>query len=156
MSELYIKKLFPFIFLFSAVIGAYSTTAEYRIRYNLPLITKGCSCPSCGHPLSILHQIPVISWLFLRGKCHYCRKPIPVRYPLIEACFIFYYGGTFLLFPNRPITYIISWFLFVTLFLMLRANGRWKNLLKGLGVMYLYHILFALVLLVIYEALKIS
>ncbi|MEO7344092.1 MAG: A24 family peptidase [Methylotenera sp.] len=43
------------------------------------------ACPSCGHKISALENIPVISYLFLRGKCRGCKTPISVRYPLIEA-----------------------------------------------------------------------
>ncbi|HYN54310.1 MAG TPA: A24 family peptidase [Methylotenera sp.] len=43
------------------------------------------ACPSCGHMISALENIPVISYLFLRGKCRGCKSPISVRYPFIEA-----------------------------------------------------------------------
>ncbi len=43
------------------------------------------ACPSCGHMISALENIPVISYLFLRGKCRGCKTPISVRYPLVEA-----------------------------------------------------------------------
>ena len=42
-------------------------------------------CPSCGHPISALENIPIVSWLFLRGKCSACQAPISVRYPVVEA-----------------------------------------------------------------------
>ncbi len=41
-------------------------------------------CPRCQHPLSAWENIPVLSYLFLRGRCHHCQQPIPVRYPAIE------------------------------------------------------------------------
>ena len=42
-------------------------------------------CPACGHPISALENIPIVSWLFLRGKCSACQAPISVRYPVVEA-----------------------------------------------------------------------
>ena len=45
---------------------------------------KRSFCPSCLKQLSWWHNIPVLSWIILRGKCWYCKHPIPVRYPLIE------------------------------------------------------------------------
>ena len=42
-------------------------------------------CPQCGHVITALENIPVLSWLFLRGKCSACQAPISVRYPLVEA-----------------------------------------------------------------------
>ena len=41
-------------------------------------------CPSCGHPISALDNIPVISYLFLRGRCKSCKTPISIRYPSVE------------------------------------------------------------------------
>lgn len=156
MTILNLKQLFPFVIAFSAIIGAYTTTIEYRIKQDLPLVTSDCYCPFCGHPLSILHQIPILSWIFLRGKCHYCKHPIPLRYPLIEAGFIFYYCNSFLLFHSRPAVYLVLWFLFVTLFLLIRSDRHYKSLVKGLSIMYSYHLLFSFVLLLINESLKMS
>lgn len=48
------------------------------------LMTPRSRCPHCGHQITALENIPVISWLFLRGKCSACKAPIPVRYPAIE------------------------------------------------------------------------
>ena len=81
--------------LFGLFLGAYYGTMEYRIRSNLPLVTAGCFCPSCGHSLPLRHQIPVLGFLFLKGKCRFCHAPIPLRYPLTEGGFLLYYGATF-------------------------------------------------------------
>ena len=42
------------------------------------------ACPHCGHQITALENIPVMSWLFLRGKCSNCKEPISVRYPIVE------------------------------------------------------------------------
>ena len=49
------------------------------------IVTPRSACPSCGHQISALENIPVISYLFLRGKCKGCKTKISLRYPLIEA-----------------------------------------------------------------------
>jgi leader peptidase (prepilin peptidase)/N-methyltransferase len=51
----------------------------------LSLAKPRSRCPSCGHAISALENIPVISWLFLRGHCSECSAPISVRYPIVEA-----------------------------------------------------------------------
>lgn len=51
-------------------------------HYNL--LFPRSACPACGHRLSALDNIPLISWLWLRGHCRYCRAPISARYPLVE------------------------------------------------------------------------
>jgi len=52
-------------------------------RYNLMLPRS--ACPHCGHQITALENIPVVSWLALRGKCSVCKTPISARYPLVEA-----------------------------------------------------------------------
>lgn len=51
-------------------------------RFNL--MVPRSSCPCCGHQITAIENIPVISWLALRGKCRKCKNPIPIRYPAIE------------------------------------------------------------------------
>ncbi len=51
----------------------------------LTLAVPGSRCPECAHPITALENIPVISWLFLRGKCSACHTPISPRYPIVEA-----------------------------------------------------------------------
>ena len=57
--------------------------APEEARYNL--MVPRSSCPHCGHPISALENIPIISYLFLRGKCKACSAPISLRYPIVEA-----------------------------------------------------------------------
>lgn len=52
-------------------------------RYNL--ITPRSTCPQCGHKISALENIPIASYLFLRGRCASCKAPISIRYPIVEA-----------------------------------------------------------------------
>jgi len=58
-----------------------STEAEQVLTLSKPDST----CPHCGHAIRFYENIPVISWLFLGAKCSQCKKPISIRYPLIEA-----------------------------------------------------------------------
>ena len=51
----------------------------------LSLARPRSRCPQCGHSISALENIPIISWMLLRGRCKGCAAPIPIRYPLIEA-----------------------------------------------------------------------
>ena len=51
--------------------------------YNL--MAPRSACPSCGHVISALENVPVISWLILRGRCAHCKTPISPRYPIVEA-----------------------------------------------------------------------
>ncbi|MCX7163213.1 MAG: A24 family peptidase [Rhodocyclales bacterium] len=51
----------------------------------LSLARPRSRCPQCGHPITAMENIPIISWLLLRGRCKACAAPISLRYPLVEA-----------------------------------------------------------------------
>ena len=55
----------------------------HQDRFNL--MVPRSACPHCGHRISALENIPIVSWLFLRGKCSSCKAPISARYPIVEA-----------------------------------------------------------------------
>ncbi|MEM7083687.1 MAG: A24 family peptidase [Pseudomonadota bacterium] len=57
-------------------------TPPEQTPYNL--VVPRSACPHCGHMITALENIPVVSYLFLRGKCANCRTPISIRYPLVE------------------------------------------------------------------------
>lgn len=54
------------------------------LRFNLAF--PHSHCPACGHALAAWENIPLLSFIFLRGTCHHCSMPIPWRYPLVEFC----------------------------------------------------------------------
>ncbi len=56
--------------------------AEKAERFNL--ILPASTCPQCGHKITALENIPIVSYLFLKGRCKNCKSPISIRYPLIE------------------------------------------------------------------------
>lgn len=138
--------------LFGLIIGAYFGTIEYRILQNLPLVTSNCFCPACGRTLSIHHQIPIISFILLRGKCHFCHTKISLRYPLIEGGFMAYYGASFLVFRRTPIAYLLLWYIFIGILLFVRGHSQRRSLLKGLAIMTLYHAAVSLLYLALYLA----
>jgi prepilin signal peptidase PulO-like enzyme (type II secretory pathway) len=72
-----------FAFLFGLCIGSFLNCVIYRLEQKKNL--KGRSfCPHCKHILSWNDLFPVFSFLFLKGKCRYCKKPISAQYPLVE------------------------------------------------------------------------
>lgn len=74
--------IFLFIFLFGLIIGSFLNVVIYRLKY--PSSSKRSFCPHCRHNLSFLDLIPLLSFLFLKGKCRYCKKSISLQYPLVE------------------------------------------------------------------------
>ena len=73
-------------FLFGLVMGSALNCLSYRIAHEQKWSGGRSACPACGHTLGFFDLIPLFSWLFLRGKCRYCKAPVSVRYPLTELC----------------------------------------------------------------------
>jgi leader peptidase (prepilin peptidase) / N-methyltransferase len=67
------------------LVGSFLNVVVHRLPRGESLMWPGSHCPACGHPIHPLDNVPVLSWLFLRGKCRVCRVPISARYPAIEV-----------------------------------------------------------------------
>ena len=76
--------LYIIIFIMGTVFGSFLTLATYRIPLHKNITHEHSFCPSCNHKLSFLDLIPVWSYIFLGGKCRYCKKKIGSRYFFIE------------------------------------------------------------------------
>lgn len=71
--------------LFGLVIGSFLNVCIYRLPEKRTIVKGHSMCMTCGHELGPLDLFPLLSWLFLRGKCRYCRAPIASRYAIIEG-----------------------------------------------------------------------
>jgi len=72
------------IFTFGIVIGSFLNVLIYRIPKGENIAYPASKCQSCQTALKWWHNIPIFSWLFLGGKCHFCKEKISMQYPLIE------------------------------------------------------------------------
>ena len=70
--------------LFGAVIGSFLNVVAHRVPLGESLVSPGSHCPHCGAPVKPYDNVPVVSWLVLRGRCRNCGAPISPRYPLVE------------------------------------------------------------------------
>jgi leader peptidase (prepilin peptidase) / N-methyltransferase len=70
---------------FGLMIGSFLNVVAHRLPSGKSLATPGSQCPSCEAPVKPLDNIPLLSWLALRGRCRNCDEPIAKRYPLVEA-----------------------------------------------------------------------
>lgn len=73
------------VFVLGASIGSFLNVVIYRIPAGLSILWPPSRCPHCLHQLGHGENVPVLGWLWLRGRCRHCRSPISVRYPLVEA-----------------------------------------------------------------------
>ncbi len=76
--------LAPAIFAFGLCFGSFLNVCIYRLPRGKSVVTPRSACPHCGDLIPLYHNVPVLSWLILRGKCRSCKAPISPRYLLIE------------------------------------------------------------------------
>jgi leader peptidase (prepilin peptidase)/N-methyltransferase len=71
-------------FIFGACIGSFLNVCIYRIPAGLSIVHPGSSCPNCKTMIPFYDNIPILSYLLLKGKCRHCNIPISLRYPFVE------------------------------------------------------------------------
>lgn len=70
--------------LFGLAIGSFLNVVVFRVPARQSIVRPASACPGCEHQISARDNIPVVSWLLLRGRCRHCRMRISARYPLVE------------------------------------------------------------------------
>lgn len=89
--------LYFMIFIYGIIIGSFLNVCILRIPLKQTIVSKRSHCMTCNHPLAWYDLFPLFSYLFLRGKCRYCKTKISKQYPIVEfingamavLCFIF-------------------------------------------------------------------
>ena len=89
-------------FILGAIIGSFLNVCIARWPRDLSVIRPRSKCPYCGHQLAWFENVPLVSWLVLRGRCRCCDEPISIQYPLVELTValawmlaVWQYGATF-------------------------------------------------------------
>ena len=75
----------PFYGLLGLLVGSFLNVVAYRVPRGESVVHPRSRCPSCDTPIAARDNVPVLSWLLLRGRCRHCGIPIAARYPLLEA-----------------------------------------------------------------------
>jgi leader peptidase (prepilin peptidase) / N-methyltransferase len=81
--------------IYGGCVGSFLNVVIYRLPEGKSLVTPGSRCPSCGHGLAWYDNVPVLAWLWLRGRCRYCKASISIQYPLIEAATGLMFAGLY-------------------------------------------------------------
>jgi leader peptidase (prepilin peptidase)/N-methyltransferase len=148
--------------LLGLVVGSFLNVVAYRLPVMLQrqwqadggaavaterfdLIAPGSHCPQCRAPIAWYHNIPLLGWLWLRGRCAACKAPIPIRYPLVElaagllaaaAALRFGPGGTALAAAGLGLTLLVLTRIDIEHLLLpdaITLPGLWAGLLVNLG-----------------------
>lgn len=123
------------------VFGSFINALVYRVKYNsvkknitkLGIVNGRSICPNCKHQLVALDLIPLLSWIYLRGKCRYCHKSISIQYPLVELITALLFLFSFIYWKNgfNLLGYfqLGIWLVILTLLITLTVYDiRWKIL----------------------------
>jgi leader peptidase (prepilin peptidase)/N-methyltransferase len=70
--------------IFGALVGSFLNVVIARLPAGESLVRPRSKCPSCGSMIPAYLNVPILSWLILRGRCAQCKKPISIRYPIVE------------------------------------------------------------------------
>jgi leader peptidase (prepilin peptidase)/N-methyltransferase len=103
---------------FGLVIGSFLNVCIYRIPRGESVAFPGSHCPNCGKPIHFYDNVPVLSYLLLRGRCRACGAAISPQYPLVEVLSALVFFGCGLRWNFSPPTYVNSLFLSVTIILV--------------------------------------
>jgi len=99
------------LFVLGAMVGSFLNVCASRLPKGRSLWTPGSACPNCAHPIRWYDNVPLLSFLILRGRCRDCQAPIAWRYPIVEL-------GTALLFTLAYVHIGLGWELAFALFFL--------------------------------------
>ena len=89
-----------FFFALGAICGSFINVLVYRLPKGLNIVTPPSACPHCGTRLTWRQNFPIFGWLWLRGRCRFCRSPVSVEYPLVELFVAVLFATYFLWFAD--------------------------------------------------------
>ena len=122
------------VFIFGILFGSFLNVVILRIPKDQSIVFTPSHCYSCNKPLKPWHNIPIISWLFLRGKCSFCAAKISVQYPLIELVS----GLIFLVLANKfgmSLPVLLIGFSFLTLLALSMIDFKYKMIPDSLNLL---------------------
>ncbi len=91
-----------FVFAFGACVGSLINVLVYRLPLGMSVITPPSRCPACDTRLTWRENIPIFGWIFLRGRCRFCKSKISPEYPLVEFATAFIFAAFFVLWYLVP------------------------------------------------------
>lgn len=91
-----------FVFALGAIVGSFINVVAYRVPAGIGIVTPPSSCPACGTRLTWRENFPILGWIWLGGKCRFCRSRISAQYPLIELLVALLFALLFALWYMQP------------------------------------------------------
>jgi leader peptidase (prepilin peptidase) / N-methyltransferase len=104
-----------FMAVLGLVFGSFLSVVAHRVPLGESIVAPRSRCPSCGTQIAAYDNIPVFSYLALRGRCRHCRARVPVTYPLLEAGLAAIFVAILLRYPDDGIEIVLGACLAATL-----------------------------------------
>ena len=128
------------IFAIGTIFGSFFTLAVYRIPLHQDITHERSYCPNCNHKLSFLDMIPILSYIFLGGKCRYCKEKIRIRYLLLEILtgivFLLFGMSINLLSDINNIMYLILGILYIAGIIIIAGIDKEKRKIQKSVILY--------------------
>ena len=119
-----------FFFIFGTVIGSFLNVCISRIPEGVSIVAPGSRCPRCEAPIKTYDNVPLLGWLWLRGKCRSCGFPISPMYPLVELLTGMLFVACYLDFGVTQAT--VKWLMFSCLIVVLTITDLRVRMLPDL------------------------
>ena len=114
MSSHYYTVFAVLAFIFGSCAGSFTNVLIYRIPKGISVVKGRSFCPYCKRKIRFYDNIPMLSWLLLRGRCRDCKEKISFRYFFVEFCSAILWCASWLCFANESVIYAVIGMLFCT------------------------------------------
>jgi leader peptidase (prepilin peptidase)/N-methyltransferase len=124
--------------IFGAIVGSFLNVCIFRLPKEESIIWPGSHCPHCNNPINFYDNIPLVSYLLLKGRCRYCEESISIQYPLVEG--ITALGSLILFMKFGPSLSYLFYFSFVAALIVITVIDLYHQIipdvisLPGIGL----------------------
>ena len=119
------------VFITGLCLGSFYNVVILRSLSGESIVFPPSKCPKCGQKLKPWHNIPVISYIFLKGRCAFCKEKISIQYPVVELITALLFTGIFIKFGISHITWML-FFVVSCLVIMTGTDLKEKIVESGL------------------------
>ncbi len=109
--------------VFGAIVGSFLNALSFRYNTGISIAHGRSRCMSCGHTLGVLDLVPIFSFFFLKGRCHYCNSSISMQYPAVEVMAALLSWGIYLL-NTTPLLYAFWLVVWMTILFLVVYDFR--------------------------------
>ncbi|MFI5240545.1 MAG: prepilin peptidase [Candidatus Saccharimonadia bacterium] len=121
-----------FFSIIGLIIGSFINAVVWRVHEKRTIGNDRSICPNCHHVLAPIDLIPVLSWILLKARCRYCRKPISWQYPLVELLTAILFGYSYFVFQPSgllsSVQFLIWLYVLASLLILSVYDLRWMIL----------------------------